>query len=142
MVAGTSRDDQVYVSEIFLTPDYSRIPTDPMGAWFLQLLTGGAAGFNALTEAAHELADWEPYTEIVCYCRWEQEHRLINAEISELTGRCALLQESIDNCHGRLEAGGIPFLLCNLKGRANLPRQQGFPCRGRQGRFAIGGAPI
>ncbi len=69
-----------------------------MGAWFLQLLTRAPAGFNALTEAAHELADWEPYAEIIHYRRWEQECRLINAEISELTGRCALLQESIDNC--------------------------------------------
>src|SRR6266851_9065554 len=37
MVAGTSINDQVYVSEIFLAPDYSRIPADPMGAWFLHI---------------------------------------------------------------------------------------------------------
>jgi len=91
MVAGTSPNDQVYVSEIFLAPDYSRIPTDPMGAWFLQLLTGGPARFNALAEAAHELADWEPYAEIIRYHHWEQERRLIEAEITELTGHCALV---------------------------------------------------
>ena len=67
MVAGMSTNDQIYVSEIFLAPDYSRIPTDPMGAWFRQLLTGGPTGFNALAEVAHELADWEPYAEIVRY---------------------------------------------------------------------------
>ncbi len=100
MVAGTDRNDQVYVSEIFLAPDYSRIPTDPMGAWFLQLLTRAPTRFNALTEVAHKLADWEPYAEIVHYRRWEQERRLLDAEISELTGRCTLLQESIDNCRG------------------------------------------
>jgi len=131
MVVGTSPNDQVYVSEIFLAPDYSRIPTDPMGAWFLQLLTSGPAGFNTLAEAAHELADWEPYAEIVRYRRFKQERRLIEAEITELTGRCALLQESISNCRRQLEAGGVPFLLRNLEGRANLPRHQGFPRRGR-----------
>ena len=71
MVVGMSPNDQVYVSEIFLAPDYSHIPVDPMGPWFLQLLARGPAGFNALAEAAHELADWEPYAEIVCYHRWE-----------------------------------------------------------------------
>ena len=100
MVAGASPNDPVYISEIFLTPDYSHIPTDPMGAWFLQLLTGGPAGFNALAEVAHELADWEPYAEIIRYHRWEQERWLLDAEISELTGRVALLQEGIDNCQG------------------------------------------
>ena len=142
MVAGAERGDPVYVSEIFLAPNYSHIPTDPMGAWFLQLLTRGPAGFNALAEVAHELADWEPYAEVVRYHRWEQERRLIETEITKLTSRCALLQESISNCHGRLEAGGIPFLLRNLEGRANLPRHQGFPCRGHRGHFGIGGAPI
>jgi len=91
MVGGGDRNDPVYVSKIFLAPDYSRIPTDPMGPWFLQLLTGAPAGFNALAEVAHELADWEPYAKIIRYHRWEQERRLIDAEITELTGRCALL---------------------------------------------------
>src|SRR6266851_696073 len=94
MVAGTDRNNPVYVSEIFLAPNYSHIPVDPMGAWFLQLLTGAPAGFNALAEVAHELANWEPYAKIVRYHRWEQERRLIDAEITELTGRCALLQDS------------------------------------------------
>ena len=98
MVVGLDHNDPVYVSEIFLAPDYSRIPTNPMGPWFLQLLTRAPAGFNALAEAAYELADWEPYTEIVHYRCWEQERQLIDAEISELTSRCTLLQESIDNC--------------------------------------------
>ncbi len=130
MVAGREPDEPVYVSEIHLAPDYSRIPTDPMGPWFLQLLTGVATGFNALAEATHKLPDWEPYAEIVCYQKWEQECQQINAEISELTGRCTILQEAIDNCQGRLEAAGVPFMLRNLEGHASLPRGQGYPHRG------------
>ncbi len=100
MVVGRTHQEPVYVSKIFLAPDYSHIPTDPMGVWFLQLLMGAAAGFNALAEATHELPDWEPYTEIVHYRKWEQECRQIKAEVSELTGHCAVLQEAIDNCRG------------------------------------------
>ena len=126
MVAGREPDEAVYVSEIHLAPNYSCIPTDPMGAWFLQLLTRAAAGFNALTKATHNLPNWEPYAEIVCYQRWEQERQQIDAEISKLTGRCAILQEAIDNCRGRLKARGVPFLLHNLEGRASLPCGQGY----------------
>ena len=46
----------------------------------------------------------------------------MDTEISKLMGHCAILQEAINNCRGRLEAGGVPFLLRNLKGHANLPR--------------------
>jgi len=100
MVVGLDHNDPVYVSEIFLAPDYSRIPTNPMGPWFLQLLTRAPTGFNALAEAAHDLPNWEPYAKIVRYCQWEQERRLLDAKISKLTSCCALLQESIDNCRG------------------------------------------
>ena len=57
MVAGGDHNDPVYVSKIFLAPNYSQIPTNPIGAWFLQLLTGAPTGFNALAEVAHDLAN-------------------------------------------------------------------------------------
>ncbi len=98
MVVGRGQNEPVYVSELFLAPDYSRIPTDPMGPWFLQPLTGAPTGFNTLAEVAHELPDWEPYTEIICYQCWEQERWLLDAKISKLTGHCAVLQEGINNC--------------------------------------------
>ncbi len=55
MVVGREPGEPVYVSEIHLTPDYSQIPTNPIGVWFLQLLTGVATRFNALTKATHKL---------------------------------------------------------------------------------------
>src|SRR6266851_9352193 len=73
MVAGREPGEPVYISEIHLAPDYSWIPTDPMGRWFLQLLTGAATRFNTLTKAAHELPNWEPYMEIIRYQKWEEE---------------------------------------------------------------------
>jgi len=142
MVAGRECREPVYVSKIFLAPDYSCIPTNPMGPWFLQLLIGAAAGFNTLAKATHELPDWEPYAEIVRYRKWEQEHRQIEAEVSELTGHCAVLQEAINNCRGQLEATGVPLLLHNLEGHAGLPHSQGYLHQGRCTCFNIIGAPL
>ncbi len=73
MVAERAHKKAVYVSDLYLAPDYSHIPTDPMGPWFLQLLMGAAAGFNALAKAAHQLPNWEPYAEIMHYQSWEEE---------------------------------------------------------------------
>ena len=67
MVVERARGEPVYVSDIYLASNYSCIPTDPIGAWFLQLLGGPTAGFNALAEALHKLPDWEPYTEAIHY---------------------------------------------------------------------------
>src|SRR6266851_1974894 len=55
MVVGRECNEAVYMSDIYLAPNYSHILTDPMGVWFLQLLGGPTAGFNALAEALHEL---------------------------------------------------------------------------------------
>ena len=55
MVMGRSSKEAVYVTELFLKPNYSHSPINPMALWFLQLLGGPSAGFNALTEAAYGL---------------------------------------------------------------------------------------
>ena len=73
MVAGRACGEPVYISDIYLTSNYSHIPTDPMGAWFLQLLSRPTTGFNTLAEALHELPNWEPYAEVVRYQKWEEE---------------------------------------------------------------------
>jgi len=124
VVVGREHGEPVYISEIYLAPNYSCIPTDPIGVWFLQLLRGPMAGFNALAEALHELPNWKPYTEAMHYRKWEEEQQLVEAEISELTGHSAILQESIDNCQSQLKARGVLFMVCNLKGYTNLPHGQ------------------
>ncbi len=142
MVAGRAPGEPVYVSDIYLTPNYSHIPTNPMGPWFLQLLTGATTGFNTLTEAAHELPDWEPYAKIMHYQKWEEERQQIDAEVSKLTRCCAILQEAIDNCRSRLEARGVPFLLHNLEGHTNLPHGGQYVRQGCRTHFTIARAPL
>ena len=122
MVAGRDGEEAVYIAKLYLIPDYSRIPIEPMALWFLQLLCSPNARFNVLAKTAHELDMWEPHAEIMCYRKCEEEQCIIEAEISELTRCMASLQEHLDNCKSCLEAGGVLFLLQNLKGWAVLPQ--------------------
>jgi len=55
MVMGRSTEEAVYIAELFLKPNYSCSPINPMAPWFLQLLEGPSTGFNALAEAAYDL---------------------------------------------------------------------------------------
>jgi hypothetical protein len=38
MRAGREGEEPTYMAELYLEPDYSREPAEPMGEWFLQLL--------------------------------------------------------------------------------------------------------
>ncbi len=120
MVAGWSGKEAVYTAELYLKPNYSCVPAKPMAPWFLQLLGGPSARFNTLAEAAYELNIWEPHAKIMRYRACKEEHQIMEAEISELTGRSASLQEHIDNCRSQLNARGVPFMLQNLEGCTEL----------------------
>ncbi len=85
MVVGRSSKEAVYVTKLFLKPNYSCSLINPMAPWFLQLLGGPSAGFNTLAKATYDLDTWEPHTEIMRYCACKEECRIIEAEISKLT---------------------------------------------------------
>ncbi len=67
MVVGRDGEEAVYVAKLYLIPNYSCTPVEPMAPWFLQLLYSPSAGFNVLAKTAHKLDIWEPHTEIMCY---------------------------------------------------------------------------
>ena len=46
---------------------------------------------------------------------------MVEAKIAELTVRANTLQERLDNCKHHLKAAGIPHLLRNLEGHADVP---------------------
>ena len=48
MQAGTEGEEPTYMAELFLKPDYSQEPTDPMPGWFLNLLHRANGGFHTL----------------------------------------------------------------------------------------------
>jgi len=93
MLAGREAEESVYVIQLYLTPNYSSPSAEPMPPWFLQLLYGPSAGFNVLTLASYALDQWAVYTEVLCYRENNEEHRIIETEVAELTTRLAVLQE-------------------------------------------------
>jgi hypothetical protein len=143
MVAGREAEESVYVTELYLTPIYSRNTMEPTPPWFLQLLVGPSAGFNVLAEATYAMDQWAVHAKVLRYQENNEEHRVVEAEIAELTTRANTLQECLDNCKHRLEVAGIPHLLCNLKGRANLLRgAHNTARRGRRIHFNGHGVPF
>ena len=121
MLAGREAEELVYIAQLYLTPDYSSPLAEPMPPWFLQLLCGPAVGFNVLASASYALDQWAVHTEVLRYQENDEECRVIKTEVTELTGRLAVLQEQLDNGRARLKASEVPRMLRNLKGRANIP---------------------
>jgi hypothetical protein len=78
-------------------------------------------GFNVLAEATYAMDQWAIHAEVLQYQENDEERCMVEAKIAELTARANTLQEHLDNCKHHLEAAGIPHLLCNLKGHANVP---------------------
>jgi hypothetical protein len=121
MVAEREAEESVYIAKLYLTPTYSRNTMEPTPPWFLQLLGGPSAGFNILAEATYAMDQWAVHAEVLRYQENDEERRMVEAEITELTARANTLQEHLDNCKHHLEAAGIPHLLRNLKGCADIP---------------------
>jgi hypothetical protein len=143
MLAGREAEESVYVAQLYLTPNYSSPSAEPMPPWFLQLLCGPAAGFNVLALASYTLDQWAVHAEVLHYRENDEEHRVIETEVAELTGRLAVLQERLDNGRARLEAAEVPHMLRNLKGHADIPRGARGPARrGRHVRFNGPGVPF
>jgi hypothetical protein len=143
MVAGREAEESVYVAELYLTPIYSRNTTEPTPPWFLQLLGGPSAGFNILAEATYNMDQWAVHAEVLRYQENDKERHVVEAEIAELTTCANTLQECLDNCKHHLEAAGIPHLLHNLEGHANMPRSaHNTACRSRRIRFNGHGVPF
>jgi hypothetical protein len=122
MLAGREAEELVYVAQLYLTPDYSSPSAEPMPPWFLQLLCGPAAGFNVLMSASYALDQWAVHAEVLCYRENDEERRVIETKVAELTARLAVLQERLDNGRACLEASEVPHMLQNLEGHTDIPR--------------------
>jgi hypothetical protein len=93
MLAGREAEESVYVAQLYLTPGYSSPSAKPMPPWFLQLLCGPMAGFNVLTSASYTLDQWAVHAEVLRYRENDEEHRVIETKVAELTARLTILQE-------------------------------------------------
>jgi hypothetical protein len=91
----------------------------------------------------YALDQWAVHAEVLHYRENDEERRVIETEVAELTGRLTVLQEQLDNGRARLEAAEVPCMLRNLEGRADIPRGARGPARqGRHIRFNGSGVPF
>jgi len=67
MLAGREAEESVYVTQLYLTPDYVSALAEPMPPWFLQLLCGPSAGLNILASASYALDQWAVHAEVLHY---------------------------------------------------------------------------
>jgi hypothetical protein len=111
ILAGREAEESVYVAQLYLTPDYSSPLAKPMPPWFLQLLCGPAVGFNVLTSASYALDQWAVHAEVLHYQENDEERRIIETKVAELTGQLTILQERLDNGRACLEAAEVPHML-------------------------------
>jgi hypothetical protein len=91
-LAGREAEESVYVTQLYLTPDYSSPLAEPMPPWFLQLLCGPAAGFNVLASASYTLDQWAVHAEVLRYRENDEERRVIKTEVAELTARLTAME--------------------------------------------------
>jgi hypothetical protein len=85
MLAEREAEESVYVAQLYLTPDYSSPSAEPMPPWFLQLLCGPLVGFNILASASYALDQWAVHAEVLHYRENNEECRVIETEVAELT---------------------------------------------------------
>jgi hypothetical protein len=129
MLAGREVEELVYITQLYLTPDYSSASAEPMPPWFLQLLCRPSVGFNVLASASYALDQWAVHTEVLCYQENDEEHCIIETKVAELTGRLAVLQEQLDNGRAHLKVSEVPRMLRNLEGCTDIPHGIRGPAR-------------
>jgi hypothetical protein len=69
MLAGLVTGEVVYVTPLFMDPNYTDTPTSRMDQWFVQLIQGPEAQFHTLAEVACTLPEWATYAEVIHYQR-------------------------------------------------------------------------
>jgi hypothetical protein len=129
MLAGREAEESVYVTQLYLTPDYSSPSAKPMPPWFLQLLCRPSTGFNVLASASYALDQWAVHAKVLRYRENNEERRIIETEVAELTSRLAVLQERLDNGRAHLEVSEVPRMLQNLEGHTDIPHSIQGPAR-------------
>jgi len=120
MHAGREGEEPTYVAELFLEPDYSQEPTDPMPGWFLNLLHGANGSYHTLAQAAYALPHWLAYSEVVQYRKEETALRHLQNELKELSIRVEASRACLATCCHCMEAWDLPNQLRNLEGRSTL----------------------
>jgi len=107
--------DTPYSLPIYARAVYSSEPTEPIPAWFHQLLTGTPTIYANLTKAAHRLDDWGIAADIARYRQLDDDLSCINAEIDRLNAEADVTRIAKTICEGRLELARAPKQLAHME---------------------------
>jgi hypothetical protein len=65
LLAGHEEGEQLYIVELYASPDYTLDSlVEPLPIWFLQLLQGPGTAFLTLTKAIEKLCNWQLEAEV------------------------------------------------------------------------------
>jgi len=107
--------DAPFSLPIYAQAVYSAEPTEPIPAWFHQLLTGTPMIYANLTKAAHQLDDWGIAADIARYRKLDDDLSCINAEIDRLNSEVDATRITKTICEGRLELAHAPKQLGHME---------------------------
>jgi hypothetical protein len=116
---GKEHHEDLYVTELFLSPDYSSQDiTKPIPIWFNTLLNGPTPAYHTLCRAIADLNNWNATAKIKWYCRQDNQLRHLRDELAIVQAEVHLAEDDLASCQYRIEAARIPSCILNLEGRA------------------------
>src|SRR6267142_154498 len=122
LLIGKDFNKEPYSTDLFLNPSYSDEVAAPLPCWFSNILTGPTPTYHTLRKAVSDLDDWNSIAEVEHYHHYNNHHRHLADERSQLQCKLTLIDNAIASTHHQLEAAQIPALIPNLKGHTySLP---------------------
>jgi len=115
LLVGKDFDEQPYSTDLFLNPSYSDEVAAPLPCWFSNILTSPTPTYHTLCKAVSDLDDWNAIAEVERYHHYNDHHRCLANELSQLQCKLSLIDDAIATAHHRMEVAQIPALVPNLK---------------------------
>jgi hypothetical protein len=104
---------ELYTRPAILTPN---TPTEPIPAWFRQLLHGPQQQFGELRDVARCYnADWGVYMDLICYRDLDNQADWLRQELDVVSSELCAAQDARMVCEGRLAAANAVAHFAHLQ---------------------------
>jgi hypothetical protein len=118
LLAGRSHDEELYVVNLYVSPDYTSSElVEPLPSWFTYLINGPAAEYHAFRDAVGRLDKWEYLAEVERIRRYAEKRRKILNEVELLNAELQYNDDKFAACRHRIEAARIPDMVHGFEQR-------------------------